>query len=719
MKNEKKINVALAGNPNSGKTSLFNGLTGAAQYVGNWPGVTVEKKSGVYRNDSRIVIQDLPGCYSLSPYTSEEIVSRDYLIQGNPDAVVDVVDVTNLERHLYLTTQLIETGHPVVMALNMIDLLEKDKKAGINVEKLSYALGIPVIETSAVKNKGLVQLMEAVAKRVEDSSAKIQYPDYSSQVESALSEIGKVIKDNVAPDKLRWYSIKLFERDDKAKKEVELNGKQLQDIEDIIGIVEKLKMDDSESVIVNERYDYIHRVVELCMVDRSVAAANLTDKIDRIITNKWLSVPIFALIMWAVYYLSIQTVGTWGTDWINDQLFGKWVPDFLNTWMQNMNVAAWLQDLVLNGVIAGVGAVLGFLPQIVVLFLCLSFLEDCGYMARIAFVMDRIFRKVGLSGKQFIPMLIATGCGVPAVTATRTIENEQDRRISIMVTTFIPCSAKLPIIGLIAGAFFPHSSWVAPSAYFVGIAAIILSGIGLKKTRFFSADAAPFIMELPNYHLPNLRNALLQTWDKAKGFIHKAGTIIFVSSIGIWFLSTYNFRLQNAGESNSILASIGHVVAPIFKPLGWGTWQNTVAVFTGLVAKENLLGTLGILFGSQAASENGTEIWTQLRAAISPVAGYSFLIFNLLCAPCFAAIGSMYREMGSAKWTWGAIAYQCGLAYAVSFVIYQIGSVLFEGAAFNIATILALLVIALGIYFIVRKPKARQHSLGKLANDAL
>ncbi|MCI1903831.1 ferrous iron transport protein B [Enterococcus hirae] len=719
MKNEKKINVALAGNPNSGKTSLFNGLTGAAQYVGNWPGVTVEKKSGVYRNDSRIVIQDLPGCYSLSPYTSEEIVSRDYLIQGNPDAVVDVVDVTNLERHLYLTTQLIETGHPVVMALNMIDLLEKDKKAGINVEKLSYALGIPVIETSAVKNKGLVQLMEAVAKRVEDSSAKIQYPDYSSQVESALSEIGKVIKDNVAPDKLRWYSIKLFERDDKAKKEVELNGKQLQDIEDIIGIVEKLKMDDSESVIVNERYDYIHRVVELCMVDRSVAAANLTDKIDRIITNKWLSVPIFALIMWAVYYLSIQTVGTWGTDWINDQLFGKWVPDFLNTWMQNMNVAAWLQDLVLNGVIAGVGAVLGFLPQIVVLFLCLSFLEDCGYMARIAFVMDRIFRKVGLSGKQFIPMLIATGCGVPAVTATRTIENEQDRRISIMVTTFIPCSAKLPIIGLIAGAFFPHSSWVAPSAYFVGIAAIILSGIGLKKTRFFSADAAPFIMELPNYHLPNLRNALLQTWDKAKGFIHKAGTIIFVSSIGIWFLSTYNFRLQNAGESNSILANIGHVVAPIFKPLGWGTWQNTVAVFTGLVAKENLLGTLGILFGSQVASENGTEIWTQLRAAISPVAGYSFLIFNLLCAPCFAAIGSMYREMGSAKWTWGAIAYQCGLAYAVSFVIYQIGSVLFEGAAFNIATILALLVIALGIYFIVRKPKARQHSLGKLANDAL
>lgn len=719
MKNEKKINVALAGNPNSGKTSLFNGLTGAAQYVGNWPGVTVEKKSGVYRNDSRIVIQDLPGCYSLSPYTSEEIVSRDYLIQGNPDAVVDVVDVTNLERHLYLTTQLIETGHPVVMALNMIDLLEKDKKAGINVEKLSYALGIPVIETSAVKNQGLVQLMEAVAKRVEDSSANIQYPDYSSQVESALSEIGKVIKDNVAPDKLRWYSIKLFERDDKAKKEVELNGKQLQDIEDIIGIVEKLKMDDSESVIVNERYDYIHRVVELCMVDRSVAAANLTDKIDRIITNKWLSVPIFALIMWAVYYLSIQTVGTWGTDWINDQLFGKWVPDFLNTWMQNMNVAAWLQDLVLNGVIAGVGAVLGFLPQIVVLFLCLSFLEDCGYMARIAFVMDRIFRKVGLSGKQFIPMLIATGCGVPAVTATRTIENEQDRRISIMVTTFIPCSAKLPIIGLIAGAFFPHSSWVAPSAYFVGIAAIILSGIGLKKTRFFSADAAPFIMELPNYHLPNLRNALLQTWDKAKGFIHKAGTIIFVSSIGIWFLSTYNFRLQNAGESNSILANIGHVVAPIFKPLGWGTWQNTVAVFTGLVAKENLLGTLGILFGSQVASENGTEIWTQLRAAISPVAGYSFLIFNLLCAPCFAAIGSMYREMGSAKWTWGAIAYQCGLAYAVSFVIYQIGSVLFEGAAFNIATILALLVIALGIYFIVRKPKARQHSLGKLANDAL
>lgn len=719
MKNEKKINVALAGNPNSGKTSLFNGLTGASQYVGNWPGVTVEKKSGVYRNDSRIVIQDLPGCYSLSPYTSEEIVSRDYLIQGNPDAVVDVVDVTNLERHLYLTTQLIETGHPVVMALNMIDLLEKDKKAGINVEKLSYALGIPVIETSAVKNKGLVQLMEAVAKRVEDSSAKIQYPDYSSQVESALSEIGKVIKDNVAPDKLRWYSIKLFERDDKAKKEVELNGKQLQDIEDIIGIVEKLKMDDSESVIVNERYDYIHRVVELCMVDRSVAAANLTDKIDRIITNKWLSVPIFALIMWAVYYLSIQTVGTWGTDWINDQLFGKWVPDFLNTWMQNMNVAAWLQDLVLNGVIAGVGAVLGFLPQIVVLFLCLSFLEDCGYMARIAFVMDRIFRKVGLSGKQFIPMLIATGCGVPAVTATRTIENEQDRRISIMVTTFIPCSAKLPIIGLIAGAFFPHSSWVAPSAYFVGIAAIILSGIGLKKTRFFSADAAPFIMELPNYHLPNLRNALLQTWDKAKGFIHKAGTIIFVSSIGIWFLSTYNFRLQNAGESNSILANIGHVVAPIFKPLGWGTWQNTVAVFTGLVAKENLLGTLGILFGSQVASENGTEIWTQLRAAISPVAGYSFLIFNLLCAPCFAAIGSMYREMGSAKWTWGAIAYQCGLAYAVSFVIYQIGSVLFEGAAFNIATILALLVIALGIYFIVRKPKARQHSLEKLANDTL
>lgn len=697
--------LALTGNPNSGKTSVFNLLTGATQSVGNWPGVTVERKSGTYRKNKQILIQDLPGIYSLAPYTPEEIVARDYLLQGRPTAIVNIVDGTNLERNLYLTTQLMETGSPVMVAVNMMDLMKKNGRT-INLEKLAYGLGVPVVGISAIKKQGIDELMKTTTHMIESNQETVHYPSYDARVEAALDEISDVLGNTVCPSQTRWYAIKLFERDTRAYEELDLSSLQRKEIEEIVAIAEKIFQDSSDAILVNERYEFITKLMALCTVDEKSHFLKMSDHIDRVVTHRVLALPIFAFIMWGMYYLAIQSIGGFGTDWVNDVLFGSIVPDFVEKTLVQWQVASWMQDLILNGIIAGVGAVLGFLPQLIVLFLCLAILEDCGYMSRIAFVMDRIFRKFGLSGKSFIPMLIATGCGVPGVMASRTIENEKDRRLTVMITTFMPCSAKLPIIALVAGAFFPNASWVAPSAYFLGITSIVLSGIALKKTRLFSGDPAPFIMELPAYHLPQLRSILNQTFLRAKSFVKKAGTIIFVSTIFIWFTFKFNFVLQEVPGEQSMLATFGGWLAPIFKPLGWGVWQGAVATITGLVAKENVIGTFGILYGHLGSvSDNGKEVWSLLHADFTPVAAYSFLVFNLLCAPCFAAIGAIRREMGTLKWTMTAIGYQCGLAYLVSFMTYQFGHVLFEGGTIGLETALSTLVLAFLVYQIVRKPK--------------
>ncbi len=699
--------LALTGNPNSGKTSVFNLLTGATQSVGNWPGVTVERKSGTYRKNKQILIQDLPGIYSLAPYTPEEIVARDYLLQGRPTAIVNIVDGTNLERNLYLTTQLMETGSPVVVAVNMMDLMKKNGRT-INLEKLAYGLGVPVVGISAIKKQGIDELMKTTTHMIENNPETVHYPSYDARVEAALDEISDVLGNTVCPSQTRWYAIKLFEGDTRAYEELDLSSLQRKEIEEIVAIAEKIFQDSSDAILVNERYEFITKLMALCTVDEKSHFLKMSDHIDRVVTHRVLALPIFAFIMWGMYYLAIQSIGGFGTDWVNDVLFGSIVPDFVEKTLVQWQVASWMQDLIINGIIAGVGAVLGFLPQLIVLFLCLAILEDCGYMSRIAFVMDRIFRKFGLSGKSFIPMLIATGCGVPGVMASRTIENEKDRRLTVMITTFMPCSAKLPIIALVAGAFFPNASWVAPSAYFLGITSIVLSGIALKKTRLFSGDPAPFIMELPAYHLPQLRSILNQTFLRAKSFVKKAGTIIFVSTIFIWFTFKFNFVLQEVPGEQSMLATFGGWLAPIFKPLGWGVWQGAVAMITGLVAKENVIGTFGILYGHLGSvSDNGKEVWSLLHADFTPVAAYSFLVFNLLCAPCFAAIGAIRREMGTLKWTMTAIGYQCGLAYLVSFMTYQFGHVLFEGRTIGLETALSVLVLAFLVYQIIRKPKER------------
>lgn len=700
-----KLQLALTGNPNSGKTSVFNLLTGATQSVGNWPGVTVERKSGSYRKNKQVMIQDLPGIYSLAPYTPEEIVARDYLLQDHPTAIINIVDGTNLERNLYLTTQLMETGIPVVVAVNMMDLMKKNGRT-INLEKLSYGLGVEVVGISAIKKQGIDELMKTTLHVVEEDHQTVHYPSYDARLEAALDEISDVLGNTVCPSQTRWYAIKLFERDPRAINELNLSRLQQKEIEEIIAIAEKIFQDSSDAILVNERYEFITKLIALCMVDEKNHFLKVSDHIDHIVTHRILALPIFALVMWGMYYLAIQGIGGFGTDWVNDVLFGSLVPDFVQKTLIHWQVATWMQDLIINGIIAGVGAVLGFLPQLIVLFLCLAILEDCGYMSRIAFVMDRIFRKFGLSGKSFIPMLIATGCGVPGVMASRTIENEKDRRLTVMITTFMPCSAKLPIIALVAGAFFPKASWVAPSAYFIGIASIVLSGIALKKTQLFAGDPAPFIMELPAYHLPQVRSVLNQTFLRSKAFVKKAGTIIFVSTIFIWFTFKFNFSLQEVSGDQSMLATLGGVISPIFKPLGWGVWQGAVATITGLVAKENVIGTFGILYGHLGSvSDNGKEVWALLHADFTPVAAYSFLVFNLLCAPCFAAIGAIRREMGTVKWTLTAIGYQCGLAYLVSFVTYQLGHVLFEGGSLGFQTFLSLIVLAYLIYQIVRKPK--------------
>ncbi|WEV44903.1 ferrous iron transport protein B [Streptococcaceae bacterium ESL0687] len=698
--------IALAGNPNSGKTSVFNILTGSSQRVGNWPGVTVDKKSGTYKKDKVTQIQDLPGIYSLSPYTAEEIVSRDYLLKDRPDAILNIVDATNLERNLYLTLQLLETEIPLVLGLNMMDALKREKKE-IDLEKLSYGLGVKVVPMTAIKGRGVFEALE-VSKKAEVSDSTLSY---DARLETSLAEIDQILGDLLPPKGRKWYLIKIFEGDQELLESLNLSSNQKKEIAEIVAITEKIFQEDAESIIINERYALINQITGLAMTSKSSDIRfNLSDKIDKFVTNRFLGLPIFALVMWGVYYLSIQTVGTMGTDWINDNLFGEIIPSHLEAFMGYLQIADWLQDLVLNGIVAGIGAVLGFLPQIAVLFLCLGLLEDCGYMSRVAFVMDRIFRNFGLSGKSFIPMLISTGCGVPGIMASRTIESESDRRITIMVTTFMPCSAKLPIIALIAGAFFPNASWVAPSAYFLGMLMIILSGILLKKTKMLSGKSAPFIMELPNYHFPRIKSVLQYSFERSLSFVKRAGTIIFVMNIIIWFTSSYNWHFEASEENESILASLGSIFSPLFAPLGWGNWQATVATITGLVAKETVVGTLGVLYtGAKETSENGQEYWMAMREQFTPLAAYSFLAFNLLCAPCFAAIGAIYREMGDMKWTLRAIFYQTTLAYLTSFVIYQLGTCLLVGHV-TAGAVLSFLIILAFIYLLVRKPKYLNNS---------
>lgn len=695
------LQCALVGNPNSGKTSTFNQLTGAKQTVGNWPGVTVERKSGKYKKDKLITIQDLPGIYSLSPYTPEEVISRNYLQEASIDAVLNIVDGTNLERNLYLTLQLLEMGLPIVVAINMSDLLKK-KGIQLNIDKLAYGLGVSVVKISALKQQGMEKMMSTAKQSAKKQAAILRY---DPRLESALAEIGHQLPADLSEAKRRWTAIKLFEKDPLVTQEIDLTPPQQKEIAETIAIAEMIFKESSDAILVNERYGFIEDLLSLAVVRQEDQRLSISDNIDRLLTHRVLALPIFAFFMWLIYYLSIQTVGTIGTDWVNDVLFGSWIPDILDQWMNQWHVAQWMQEFIQDGIVAGVGAVLGFLPQIFVLFFCLAILEDCGYMARIAFVMDRLFRKFGLSGKSFIPMLIATGCGVPGVMASRTIENQKDRRLTVMVTTFMPCSAKLPIIALISGAFFPGRTWVAPSAYFIGMAAIVVSGIVLKKTALFAGDPAPFIMELPAYHLPQVSSVFKSAWDRGIAFVKKAGTIIFAACVLIWFASSYDFSLARVTEDQSILAAAGRLMAPIFAPLGWGTWRGTVATITGLIAKENVIGTFGILYGQTGEiSESGNEIWQLLRNDYTAVAAYSFLIFNLLCAPCFAAIGAIHREMGDSKWTWLAISYQSGLAYCASFVVYQLGHVLFEGGSLTLGTGIAVLFICGLIFALVKKP---------------
>lgn len=698
------IRVGLAGNPNCGKTTMFNVLTGSAQFVGNWPGVTVEKKAGKLKGHDDIELIDLPGIYSLSPYTLEEVVTRNYLITERPEVVINIVDSTNIERNLYLTTQLLEIGIPVVVALNMTDLLRKNGDT-INIPKLSQLLGCEIVETSALKGEGCTEVVEkAIALAKKGIHTKFDYK-FSKQVEEGISTIGSLIEGKVESEYLRWYTIKLFERDQKVIEQLKLDQTIKNQIEVIIAQCEVAESDDSESIITNERYNIIEGIVKKSVHKKSLGKKTITERVDEIVMNRVLALPIFIAVMFCVYYISISTVGTFATDWVNDVLFGDIIPATVGNFLVSVGSAEWLNSLILDGIIAGVGAVLGFLPQMLVLFFCLAILEDSGYMARIAFIMDRIFCKFGLSGKSVIPILIGTGCGVPGIMASRTIENESDRKMTIITTTFIPCSAKLPIIALIAGALFPGSIWVAPSAYFIGLLAIMTSGIMLKKTKSFAGEVAPFVMELPAYHLPGARTVLLQMWDKGKSFVKKAGTIIFLASGTLWFLSSFNWSLQMVDASESILATLGGFIAPVFKPLGWGDWRATVAAITGLIAKENVVGTFGVLYGFEEVAENGTEIWSALQASFTQISAYSFLVFNLLCAPCFAAIGAIRREMGNAKWTWIALGYQTGFAYAVALVIYQLG-IFFTSGGFGIGTVVAFLLLILFAYMIFRPYKS-------------
>ena len=708
------LKIALAGNPNCGKTTLFNALTGSNQFVGNWPGVTVEKKEGKLKGHKDVVIMDLPGIYSLSPYTLEEVVARNYLIGERPDAIINIIDGTNIERNLYLSTQLMELGIPVIMAVNMIDILEKSGDK-IYTNKLADKLGCEVVEISALKGTGIKTLSEKAVHLAQKKQAAMPVHSFDSEVENIIEDVAALLGSQVPEEQKRFFAIKLLEKDDKI-------GEQLSRVPDVSAQIKMLEDkfdDDTESIITNERYTYISSIIHDCVTKAKGEKLTTSDKIDKIVTNRFLALPIFAAVMFIVYYVSVTTVGTWATDWDLfgiESIFVPSIPAIIEGGLNAIGCAGWLQSLILDGIVAGVGAVLGFVPQMLVLFIFLAFLEGCGYMARVAFIMDRIFRKFGLSGKSFIPMLIGSGCGVPGIMASRTIENDRDRKMTIMTTTFVPCGAKLPIIALIAGALFDGAWWVAPSAYFVGIAAIICSGIILKKTKLFAGDPAPFVMELPAYHLPTVGNVLRSMWERGYSFIKKAGTIILLSTIVLWFLQGFGwvdgrFTMLEAEQlDSSILAAIGNVIAPIFAPLGWGDWKMAVAAVTGLIAKENVVGTFGILFGFAEVAEDGAEIWGQLAGSMTAVAAYSFLVFNLLCAPCFAAMGAIKREMNNIKWFFIAIGYQTLLAYVVSLCIYQIGT-LVAGGGFGIGTVVAVILI-IGFVYLLFRPYKESKTLG-------
>ena len=712
------IRIALTGNPNTGKTTLFNALTGSNQTVGNWPGVTVEKKEGKLKGHADVIITDLPGVYSLSPYTLEEVVARNYVLNEKPDAILNIIDGTNLERNLYLTSQVTELGVPVVIAVNMLDVLEKSGNK-LDLDKMSEKLGCPVVEISALKGTGI---MDAAEKAIEIAKnralPKVQH-QFDKHVEDAVKEIIHLLPSSVPENQKRWYGVKLFQRDDKAIEQLNLSESTLADIEKIITKCEDAMDDEAESIITSERYNYISDVIASFYKVKNKNYVSLSDKIDKIVTNRILGLPIFAAIMFVVYYISITTVGTAMTDWVNDILVEKIIQPGAQSFLESVGAADWLVGLIVNGIIAGVGAVLGFLPQMLTLFFFLAFLEGCGYMARIAFVMDRVFRRFGLSGKSFIPILIGTGCGVPGIMASRTIESEHDRRMTIITTTFIPCSAKLPVIALISGALFNNAAWVASSAYFVGIAAIVVSGIMLKKTKLFSGDPSPFVIELPAYHLPTAGSILRSMAERGWSFVKKAGTVITLATILIWFLSYFGFvegsftYLAEDQMDLSLLANIGNTFAWIFAPLGWGTWKPAVAAITGLMAKENVVGTFGILYHvSDFDADTGKGIWDLLRADYTPISAYSFLVFNLLCAPCIAAMSAIRREMSSVKWFWTAVGYQCGFAYIVAMIIYQVGSLILTGK-FGVGTIFGFIGIVAIIYGLVRKPSEEKASTVK------
>ncbi len=797
------LKIALAGNPNAGKTTLFNALTGSNQFVGNWPGVTVEKKEGKLKGNKEIAIVDLPGIYSLSPYTLEEVIARDYLLEEKPDVLLNIIDGTNLERNLYLTTQLAELGIPMIVAINMMDVVDKNGDK-IDTERLSKELGCAVMPISALKGTGIKEVSQKAIELGEKGDKKEPQHKFGGAVEHTLAHIEELALHDMPEEIQKWYAIKLFERDEKVREKLNLAPEVLEHIEKDIAACEEELDDDAESIITGERYNYIGSIIDHCYKKKNKGGLSTSDKIDRVITNRWLGLPIFAAVMIVVYYISVTTVGAWATDWTNDGLFGDgfylgggkaqyeeavgeydtaqteidafvaaaekqgvdpdsattltaeatfyddegevdtketvtyqtyqdalkvsepeysdygtWVPGIptiIGNGLDKIGAGdTWVSALVLDGIVAGVGAVLGFVPQMLVLFIFLAFLEGCGYMARVAFIMDRIFRKFGLSGKSFIPMLIGTGCGVPGIMASRTIENERDRRMTVMTTTFIPCGAKLPIIALIAGALFDKAWWVAPSAYFVGVAAIVISGIILKKTKMFAGEVAPFVMELPAYHLPTVGSVLRSMWERGWSFIKKAGTIILLSTIVLWFLMNYGFTDGGFGSTDvqdSLLASIGNGIAWIFIPLGWGTWRAAVAAVTGLIAKENVVGTFGVLYASMEVAENGWQIWSNMASEFTQVAAYSFLVFNLLCAPCFAAMGAIKREMNNRKWFWFAIGYQCIFAYMIALCVYQFGN-LFATGTFSPFVIVAVAIVALLVYLLVRPDKNSLDAQGK------
>lgn len=706
------VKIALAGNPNCGKTTLFNALTGSNQFVGNWPGVTVEKKEGKLKGHKDVVLTDLPGIYSLSPYTLEEVVARNYILQEKPDAIINIVDGTNIERNLYLTTQILELGIPVIMAVNMMDIVEKNGDT-IHIDKLKKKLGCEVVTISALKGTGITEAANKAVSIAQSHRKVTPVHEFCDKAEEIIGAVENKLTGVVPEEQKRFFAIKLLERDDKIIEQMNTSvnvSAEIKEMEDEFD-------DDTESIITNERYVYISSIIGQCVTKARKDKLSTSDKIDRIVTNRWLALPIFAVVMFIVYYVSVTTVGTFVTNWTNDVLFGEIIPPAIESGLNAIGCAAWLQGLILDGIVAGVGAVLGFVPQMLVLFAFLAFLESCGYMARVAFIMDRIFRKFGLSGKSFIPMLIGSGCGVPGVMASRTIENDRDRKMTIMTTTFVPCGAKLPIIAMIAGAFFGNSGWVSTSAYFVGIAAIICSGIILKKTKMFAGDPAPFVMELPAYHWPTVSNILRSMWERGWSFIKKAGTIILLSTIILWFLMSFGWEGGSFGMveelNESILSKIGTAIAWIFAPLGWTKagegWKMAVAAVTGLIAKENVVATFGMLYGFAEVAEDGAEIWGNLAAAMTPIAAYGFLVFNLLCAPCFAAMGAIKREMNNTKWFFFAIGYQCGLAYLVSLCIYQIGT-LVTGGGFGIWTVVAFAII-IGFLYLLFRPYKESSSL--------